>query len=148
MRKLQRFSIAIVVASLSVSCALLRINPNTSEVQQARAAAVQIFEAVEKGGLMLEQVQILEIQAFDSGRIQVETHRAFHTRLLITTKLVRLGLTQIQKATSLPELKNTVTMLIDDIKDVQKEFAAQLPLAVGAGLNLLITGLSFALLIL
>jgi len=148
MRKLQRFSIAIIVAALSASCALVRVNPNQSEAQQARAAAIQIFQAVEMAGIALEQVQITEIQMFDAGRIEREPHRVFQSRLLVTARIVRTGLKQIQSATSKPELKNTVNLILEDLKHLRDDFLTPFPPAVGAGLNTLISSLSIVLLIL
>ena len=71
-----------------------------------------------------------------------DTHRAFQTRLLVTARIVRSGLKQIQVATSKPELKNTVQVLIDALNELKTEFAPTLSGPVSTGLSLVASSLA------
>ena len=140
--RLIALTIAFVLAS---SCATLSPNPNDSEIQQTRKIAIQIFTAVEAAGVAVSGVQDMEIRMYRAGRVTDDAHRTFQTDLLITARIVRSSLTNIQLATRKPELRMTIQLIIDNMNDLKTKFAVQFPdivPAVGvitASLSVLIT---------
>lgn len=140
--RLIALTFALIVLS---SCATLRPNPNDSEIQQTRKLAVQIFTAVEAGGVAVSGIQDMEIRSYRAGRVSDETHRTFQTDLLITARIVRSSLTNIQMATRKPELRMTIQLIIDNLNDLKTKFATSFPdivPAIGvvtASLSVLIT---------
>jgi hypothetical protein len=131
--------------SMAATCAPLKSNPNDSEIQATRKLALQVFNAVELAGVGTEGVQTFEIQMYRAGKISDDGHRAFQTDMLITARMVRTGLTQIQLATSKPELKNTVQLIIDNLNDLNTKYGTKYPdigpmiRIVGAGLSVIVT---------
>jgi hypothetical protein len=115
--------VMLAFAFVLSGCAALQPNPADTEVQQTRKLAIQVFKAVEAAGLGLETVQTLEIQMHDRNQVDDATHRAFQTRLLLVAKVVRTGLVQIQAATRIPELRNTLQMILDQLTSLQQEYA-------------------------
>lgn len=112
---------------LASACATLRPNPTDTEIQQTRKIAVKVFSAVEVAGTAIEGVQQFEIRLHDAGRVTDASHRAFQQDLLITARIVRSSLTQIQAATRVPELRNTLQVLIDNLNDLKTRQGAQFP---------------------
>lgn len=150
MKKVLRFVtaaiIAILIAVLS-ACAMLKVNPADTEVQQTRKLALRIFSAVEIAGNGTQSIQQFEIKLHESGKVTDDTHRNFQTDLLITARIVRTGLTQIQAATRVPELRNTVQVIIDNLKDLKTKYGTQMA-DMGPMLDIVISGLSVAILFL
>lgn len=144
-RKPRLIALTIAFAILASSCATLRPNPNDSEVQQTRKLAVQIFTAVEAGGVAVSGIQDMEIRMYRAGRVTDDAHRTFQQDLLITARIVRSSLTNIQAATRKPELRVTLQLLIDNLNDLKTKHAAQFPDIVPvigvltASLNVVIT---------
>jgi len=137
------------LALSATSCATLRPNPTDPEIQQTRKLAVQIFKAVEIAGSALETVQTIEIQMHDAGTIDDVTHGTFQTRLLMTAKLVRTALVQIQTATRLPELKNTLQVVIENLTDLQTTYAPKFAnTAIGPALAIITASLTVVMSIL
>jgi hypothetical protein len=143
MRRLWLRLIVAIALVPFLACATLAPSPNDSEIQQTRKLAIQIFQAVELAGTTLEGVQVMEIGLYEQGKVTAETHRAFQTRLLVTARVVRAGLKQIQMATRMPELRNTVQAIIDSLNELKTEFAPQFAAGpVGTGLSLVVSSLS------
>jgi len=150
MQKLLRLSIATILAALIATlsaCAMLKTNPTDPEIQQTRKLALKIFDAVEMAGVGTQSVQQFEIRLHDSGKVSDDAHRAFQTDLLITARIVRTGLTNIQAATRVPELRMTVQVIIDNLKDLKTKYGAQMP-DMGPMLDIVISGLGVAVLFL
>lgn len=129
------------LAGLLASCATLKPNPTDSEIQQTRKIALKIFSAVELAGTGIEGIQTIEITNHDAGRVTDDTHRQFQTDLLITSKMVRTALTDIQLATRVPELRMTVQVLIDNLTTLKTKYGAQIPALVPA-IGVVTAGLS------
>jgi hypothetical protein len=150
MRRDTKAAIAILFAISLIAgangCATLKPSPTDTEAQQTRKLAVQVFQGVELTGTAVEAIQTTEIGMHNAGKVTDDTHRTFQTRLLLTAKVVRRALTQIQMATRLPELKNTLQLIVDDLKDVQTEFGATFAgTPIATGLAVLTAGLSVML---
>jgi hypothetical protein len=138
-------TLSLIIAVLS-ACAMFKVNPADTETQQTRKLALRIFTAVEMAGEGTVGVQKYEISLHDAGKVTDDTHRNFQTDLLITARVVRTGLTQIQAATRVPELRNTVQVIIDNLKDLKTKYAVMTDL--GPMLDIVISGLSIAMLFL
>lgn len=138
--------LTMLLASLS-ACATLKPDPNATEIQQTRKIAVNIFSAVEIAGTGVQGVQQFEIRLHDSGKVSDDTHRNFQTDLLITARVVRTGLTSIQQATRVPELKMTIQAIIDNLKDLKTKYGAQMP-DIASMLDITIGGLTIAVTVL
>jgi hypothetical protein len=138
--------ICVALALSAARCATVKPNPTDTETQQTRKIALQVFQGVELAGTAVEGIQNTEIAMHNAGSVTDDTHQAFQTRLLITAKVVRGALTQIQMATRLPELKNTLQLIIDDLKNVQTEFGVKFAgTPIATGLAVLTVGLSVML---
>lgn len=137
-----RWILAALVLMLATACATLSSNPTADEIQQTRRIAVKIADGVEKAGLGLEAVQLTEIDLYNAGKITAETHGNFQKRLLLTAQLVRAGLGQIQAATSRPQLKQTIQILISDLQALGAEFGPKFPgLSIGPAISAIVAGL-------
>lgn len=144
MKRIVRFATYVVVSIaivLLAACATLKSNPNDTEIQQTRKLAMQVFTAVELAGTGVQGVQQFEIQLHEGKKVDDDYHRNFQTDLLITARVVRQGLTQIQAATRTPELKNTVQVIVDNLKDLQTKYATGNP-QLGTMMGIVISGLS------
>src|SRR5262245_38604111 len=117
-RALRYATLTALILSLS-ACATLKTNPNDTEIQQTRKLALRIFDAVEIAGTGVQGVQQFEIKLHDMGKVSDDAHKAFQTDLLITARIVRTGLVNIQAATRVPELRITVQLIIDNLKDLK-----------------------------
>jgi hypothetical protein len=117
--------VMLAFAFALTACATVQPNPTDPEIQQTRKLAVQVFKAVETAGNALETVQIIEIQMHDAGKIDDVTHGSFQSRLLLTARVVRTALAQIQAATRVPELKNTLQTVLDNLIYLQNDYAAK-----------------------
>lgn len=142
-RMLRRLPVLIVLFALFIAsaCATLMPNPTDPEIQKTRKLAIQTFTAVEAAGVGVQQVQVYEIDLHDARKVTDDYHRNFQTDLLITARLVRTGLTQIQAATRVPELKNTVQVIIDNLKDLKTKYTTDNP-QLGTMMSIVISGLS------
>lgn len=134
------FTVGLTLGMLA-SCATFQRNPADTEVQATRKLALQVFNAVEIAGQGVVGVQKFEIALHDAKRVSDDTHRTFQTDLLITARIVRTALTQIQAATRVPELKNTVQVIIDNLNDLKTKYGAEVP-DLATMLGIMTAGLS------
>lgn len=132
---------------MAAGCATMKPNPTDPEIQQTRKIALKIFAAVELAGQGVEGIQMFEIGLFNAGKVTPGTHGAFQNDLLITAKIVRTALTQIQLATRVPELRMSVELLIDNLNDLKARHAMFIR-ELGPAIDVIAAGLSVILTIL